>query len=247
MTKIAIIDDEKKIIKTIINFLSENMPEIEIVGSANSVDEGINLINLKKPDLILLDIEMPNANGFELLKEFPNRKFNVIFITAYDEYAVEAFKVNAIDYLLKPFDEDELINSIKRIKSKDDNSYNTDRINTLLNQMAKQNSKKIRINTKNGIEFIEINNIVKIDADGNYCNIIIENKAPIYATKKIKELDQLLSNNKFFRSHKSTIINLEKVIKYDASDNYILMSDDSQASLSRYKRDSFLNKMGELF
>ncbi len=241
--KVVIIDDEIKIVKTIQNYLSENLPKIKIVGSANSVVDGIKIIDSENPDLVLLDIEMPNANGFDLLENYPNRDFDVIFITAYNQYAIEAFRVNAIDYLLKPFDEDELINSINKIKNSKNKSGNIQKINDLINQINDNKSKRIKIITKTGIEYIDLDTIIKIEADGNYAKILLENSKVIYATKKIKDIEKLLPGDEFFRSHKSHLVNLKKVVRFNISDNTITMSDNSVAALSRNKRDSFLENM----
>lgn len=243
MHKIVVVDDEDKIVKTICKFINENIENVNIVGTANSANEAIEIIKNKKPDLVLLDIEMPFATGFDLLERLPDKDFDVIFITAYNQYAIKAIKMNALDYILKPIDVDELVNAIQKSKQKKNADSQISQVNNLLNDIYKKDVQKIKINTKVGVEYVDIDRIIKVEAEGNYSNIFLGSTEPIFSTMKIKHIEALLSKDTFFRSHKSFIINLEKVLKYNSANNSIIMNDDTEVVLSRSKRKDFLEKM----
>lgn len=243
MHRIVVVDDEEKIVKTICSFINDNLENVEIVGTANSAQDGIQVINTQKPDLLLLDIEMPFANGFDMLELIPDRDFDVIFVTAYNQYAINAIKVNALDYILKPIDVDELVNAIQKSKQKKNANSQMIQVNNLLNDIYKKDVHKIKILTKTGIEFISIGRIIKVEADGNYSNIFLEGTDSILSSLKIKQIEEVLPKAIFFRSHKSFIVNLEKVLKYNTANNSIIMLDDTEVVLSRSKRKDFLDKM----
>jgi two-component system LytT family response regulator len=244
MFKIVVIDDEDKIVKLTCSFIEETLPEVEIVGTANSAIEGIQIINSKKPDLILLDIEMPYANGFELLKSIPERNFDVIFVTAYNQYGIEAVKANALDYILKPIDKDELISAIKKsIANK--TKGNNDKLDNLLNQTHSVKSSKIKIQTKTDIEYIDADEIIFIEADGNYSKVTFVDKTTKYVSLQIKHLNAQLDSLDFYRVHKSFIVNLERVLRYNTQENIIEMIDGSKIPIARNKRQKFLGKMDE--
>lgn len=243
MFKVVVVDDEVKIVKTICNFIKFNLSDIEIVGTANSAIEGIKVISKTKPDLVLLDIEMPHANGFDLLESLPEREFEVIFITAYNQYAINAIKVNALDYILKPIDEDELIESIKKFQNNRTKPSKIEQLNKLLEQVNRVDSKRVKILSCSGVEYIDINTIVKLESTKAQVSIFLTNKTVIESSMRMKELEELLSKDLFFRTHKSYLINLEKVLRYNPSDNSIIMVDGSIVTLSRNKRTDFLDKM----
>jgi len=244
---IVVIDDEAKVVKTICNFINENLLNVKIVGTANNILDGAKIIRKENPDLVLLDIEMPHGNGFDLLEKFPMRNFDVIFITAYNQYAIKAFRVNAVDYILKPIDETDLIRSIKEIIEKQNTYKGDDTINHLLESIKNDRVKKLLIHTKSGVEYIDVDSIIKVSADGNYSNIYLKGNRHICSSKKIKNIDAVLPSNMFFRTHKSYIVNIEKVVRYSNSNQTVIMNDNSEVSLARNKKEAFLDVMEKTF
>jgi len=246
MLKIIIIDDEFNSIELISSILSDHFPEINIVGKTQSPIEGIKMINQLKPDLVFLDIEMPEASGFDILEAIPERKFETIFITAYDKYAIKAFKYSAIDYILKPIDIEELNDAVKRvIEKKNSIDIDLNRLNVLLENIKAQHPFKISIPSSKGYEYVNINEIVRIEADGRYSVIYLENTRTITVTKLLSELIDTIDSNFFFRPHKSHYINLNFVKMFVKSEgNYIEMHDGTQVAISRNKKEEFINRMG---
>lgn len=244
MYKILVVDDESKIAQMIASLIEENFSNVEVVGTAHNVIDAIKMIHHKKPNLVLLDIEMPHANGFDLLESIPDRTFQVIFITAYNQYAINAIKENALDYLLKPIDIDDLVKSIERAMNFKVHT-NSRSIENLVAHFNTNKERKIKINTKNTIEYLTLSSILKVEADGNYSKLFLKDGSILLATLKIGEIELLINSPCFYRSHKSFIINLSEVSKYDALDNLIEMSDHTKVGLSRSKRTEFLEKMDQ--
>jgi len=241
----VLIDDEDDAInslKTIIeDFCSQ---DVEIVGTANSALFGIKEINEKKPDVVFLDIEMPGGSGFDMLESFENIDFDVVFITAYNNYAIKAFKFNAIDYIMKPVDIDEFEAVIKKIKNqKEKNQEKVDYSKLLKELQSKNKSKRIKISTGSNIEFIEIDKLIRIEADGSYSTISIENTNDLFVSKKMGEIEKLLPAEGFFRPHKSHIVNLKHVLKYNSSENSIIMSNKTTVPLAKKRKDDFFELM----
>lgn len=245
MLNVIIIDDEVNAIELISTILLNKYPDINIVGKAQSPFDAIRLINHFKPDLIFLDIEMPEANGFEILEALSEIQFEIIFITAYDKYAIRAFKYSAIDYLLKPIDVDEFSAAVARvlrkIKLKEPKNVN---YKILKDNLNAEHPFKISLPSTKGIEFVGIEEIVRIEGDGRYSTIYLEDKKSITITKLLSELIDTIDSQLFFRPHKSHYINLNFVRVFVKSDgNYIEMKDGSQVSISRNKKEEFFDKM----
>jgi two-component system LytT family response regulator len=236
--KVLIIDDELNAREGLKKMIVSNMPEIIICDVASSVLDGITKINLHSPDLIFLDINMPPNNGFELLDAFPNRKFQVVFTTAYNEYAIKAFRYAAADYLLKPINVEYLMETINRLKQQ----------KSLNNTVIEQNTTdftKLTISTIEGYEFVELSDILYLEASGNYTFIQLIDKR-IYSSKLLKFYEDILSqNNSFYRVHLSYIVNKKHVSKYIKSDGgYLLMKNEKQIPISVKKKDEILNFIG---
>lgn len=237
MLKAVIIDDEKNAITAMQIALKEYCPEVEIVGTASSAKEGIKEIQNKTPDVVFVDIEMPQMTGLELIEQFANRSFEVVFVTAYNQFAIKAFKVNAIDYLLKPINIVELINAVKKI---------TDRIQekqtTITAQSQPQSEKiktalagKLSLPTATGSEYINITDIVRIEADGSYSKVYTVDNKMRMVTKNLKSLEQSLEGESFFRCHNSFLINVEYIRKFNPMKDkgFIEMVDESVIPVAR--------------
>jgi two-component system LytT family response regulator len=245
--KAIVIDDEQNAVVNIELILKEFCPDIELVGSATSPVEGLKLINELNPDILFLDIEMPGMNGFELLNSLPNRNFDVIFVTAYNQYAIEAFKVNAIDYILKPVNIQDLIASVnKLVNSRKANESQDSKIEQLLQSMTGKQKTKLPIAGLEGIEYIDMDEIIHIEADGGYSDIYLEDRK-ITTSKNLKEIQNKLDMTKFFRTHNSHIVNLEHVKKFSTREQYAEMSNGSQVPVSRRSKDEFLQTMSKYF
>lgn len=242
MLKIVIIDDEYNAIELINSILMDSFPDANIVGKAQSTLEGIKLINQHKPDLVFLDIEMPGANGFDVLEALPDRNFETIFITAYDKYAIKAFKYSAIDYILKPIDIEEFTNAVNKVIDKVNKKEGDEgKFDLLMENLKANRPYKISISSSKGYEYIDIQEIIRLEADGRYCSIYLTNGRHIAVTKLLSELIDTIDHRAFFRPHKSHYINLNHVKMYVKSEGgYIEMIDGSQVAISRNKREEFL-------
>jgi len=205
MIKTVVVDDEKKGRELLINVLKNYCTGIEVIGQAESANEAFDVISRKKPDLIFLDIEMPNGTGFDLLKMFEKISFHVIFTTAYDHYAIKAIKYSALDYLLKPIDIDELQEAFSKVHeqaSVNPQSPNIDVLLSALNNVDK--AKKIAIPDQEGVAIVEVKDIIRCQADSNYTLIFLKDGSKVVSTKTLKEYNNLL-DEKTFIDRKSVV------------------------------------------
>jgi len=241
MLTAIIIDDEVDAVYSIELIINEYCSNVSIVGKANSAIEGRDIILEKKPDLIFLDIEMPRGTGFDLLEMLPERNFDIIFITAYNNWAIKAFKYSAVDYILKPIDIDELIEAINKVeKNSSSKGFSQDKYQALLENIKINTNKKLSISTSEGIEYVEISKIIRFEGEGSYSKIYIVEQPVLLISKNLKEFQELLLKNNFFRTHNSHLINLEFVKKYVLKDGgHIEMKDNSIVPISRRKKDVF--------
>jgi len=236
MISIAIIDDEQKARETIINILGLSNFEIEIVGEADSVDSAFKLIQEKAPDVVLLDINLPDGNGFDLLKKFDKINFKIIFITAHQEYAIQAFKFSAIDYILKPIRAAELFAAVEKAQDSFNKEETVLKISTLLSNLEKL--KKIVLKTAESIHIVNVQQIIRCQADVNYTTFFLEGDETLLVSKPLKEYDELLSNAGFFRTHQSHLVNLEHILRYDKKDGgYLYMDNKSIVPVSTRKKE----------
>ena len=244
--KAIIIDDEAKGRLALKQKLADYCPEIEVVAEADNGPEGIFLIEHHHPRVIFLDIEMPRMNGFDMLNEIEEKNFHIIFTTAYDQYAIKAIRFAAFDYLLKPVDIEELKAAVAKI----DTVKNTQVKKQV--EMLRQNMQqpkvqlhKLAIPALEGLFFYDINEVVQLEANSNYTNIYFSNKTKIVASKTLKEFEELLPEEIFFRTHHSHIINLNYVKRYIKGDGgQIELQNGNYVDVSRRKKDEFLKVMG---
>ena len=246
MPTAVIIDDEKRARNVLCTLLKENVADIEILDEAEDVPGGVRAINKHKPDIVFLDVEMPGYNGFQLLNFFEQINFSIIFTTAYSEYAVQAFQVSAVDYLLKPIQIDALQKAVEKAKSLARNN-NTDKYDTLKSNVGGNGIQKIALPVSNGLMFVPLSDLELVEADGSYSHFVLKNGEKIMVSKRLKEFESaLLNSQKFFRPHRSYIVNIDSIKQYVKSDGgYLLMQNGAQVSLSREMRDEFLQVIGE--
>lgn len=237
MISAIILDDEKHCIESLRLDLTKYCPEVDIIATCTSSKDGLQSIKKLKPDLVFLDIEMPWMNGFELLDVLQPVEFDVIFVTAYDSYAMKAFRVSAVDYLLKPISKDDLINAVKRIHKKI-NDNGTERIQALLDDyFVRQHQSRITIPEKDGYQFLDIPTILYVESDGNYSRIHLLNKPSLFVSMTLKDLELKLTGNNFCRVHHSYLANLDNVDKYVRSEGgYLIMKNGAIVPVSRAKK-----------
>ena len=249
MIKAIIVDDELGARESLSKMLEKNCKQIEIVAKVDSMLSAFEAITNKEPDLVFLDIEMPNGNAFDLLEKFKTINFNIIFTTAYDHYAIKAIKFSAIDYILKPIDPEELITAVKRFEDRAGQKATLDKqFKTLLSNVRPENKlKKVGIPDDDGLIFINLSDIIRCDSDGNYTFFILTSGKKIIASRTLGEYEQMFADDNFFRIHRSHLINLEHVKKYIKGEGgYVVMSDNSQVEVSRRNKTDFLEKLSHL-
>ena len=253
MIKAIIIDDEPSAVEVIKLMLQKKCPgDVQVVATSNSPVEGKKLIDLLQPDLVFLDIEMPGLSGIELANQIhlPNTK--VIFITAYDAYAINAFKVNAIDYLLKPVDGAELVQAIHKVKKDMTNSENISltqlkNLQQLLGNGKELQPGRIGIGMADKIQFVEVEDILYCQANGAYTTVFLKDNLKLVASKSLGDFQQQLEQAGFFRIHHSYLINLNLVKEYQRNDGgYVVMNNDAKLEVSQRKRKEFLEAVDHL-
>jgi two-component system LytT family response regulator len=241
--KVILVDDELVANESLELIIQEYLPDIDIIGTARSAAEARKLITFHKPDLIFLDIEMPGEDGFDFLKSHNNIDFQIIFITAYNQYAIQAFKFSAIDYLLKPVKIPELIDAVNRAK----NIINLRQIpdfRALLENIQSQKPVKIVLNTTESREYINISDIIHIEGDVNYSKFYLQEKRVIMVSKTLKVFEEMLSGHGFYRSHKSSLVNLKYVKKIITRDGLCIeMADGYQTKLALQLKEEFIQIM----
>jgi two-component system LytT family response regulator len=249
MIKAIIVDDELGGRESLSKMLEKNCKHVEVVAKVDSILAAFEAITNKEPDLVFLDIEMPNGNAFDLLEKFKEIHFNIIFTTAYDHYAIKAIKFSAVDYLLKPIDPEELVQAVKRFEERIGQKKSLDKqFKTLLSNIRPDNKlKKVGIPDGDGLIFINLSDIIRCDSDGNYTFFILTNGKKIIASRTLGEYEQLFAEDNFFRIHRSHLINLEHVKKYIKGEGgYVVMTDNSQVEVSRRNKTDFLEKLSHL-
>jgi two-component system LytT family response regulator len=245
--KILIVDDEPNARENLRILLERYIPGVTVAAVAGSVREGLLEVQKHQPDLVFLDIEMPHENGFTFLEKVPGINFEVIFVTAYDHYAVKAFKFSAVDYLLKPVDVDELQQAVSKVIAKKEQAGKTNvPLKTLVENKNLLNTadKKIVLSLADQFLFVELKDIIRLEAEDYYTWFYIRNRDRVLICKNLGEYEELLSEDDFFRVHKSHLINLnhiQKVLKGDGG--LVVMSDNSQVPISKVKKNEFLRKI----
>lgn len=245
MIKALLIDDEPLCLDVLENDLQTHCPEVKILAKCDSAKEGLKAIKEHKPDLIFLDIEMPWMNGFEMLEVIDPINFEVIFTTAYDEFAVQAFRISAIDYLLKPIDKKDLIAAVKKVLDKQAPMLSKSQLDVLMDNMnPTQSNQRVALPDKTGFEFVQIKDILYCEADGNYTCFYLENKKKKLISRPMKEVEKMLSDFNFCRIHNSFLINLDQTQRYVRGDGgYVEMVGGAVLNVARSKKDELLARI----
>jgi two-component system LytT family response regulator len=244
MIKAVIVDDEPKAIQSLSWELTHFSDEIEVIKTFSNPEDAIAYLNHHTPDCLFLDIQMPTMDGFQFLGKLNNRDFPVVITTAYNEFAIKALKHEAIDYLLKPIDSDDLDDTIKKIKKFNSKTFNSSKIEEALSNFnAKYDQKKITINTDGKLIFLNIDDVLFVESDGNYSTIVTTDGQKLLITKKLKEVNELLPEHYFFRIHNSFIINLNKIKEFIKNDGYVVMESGHKIPVARQRKSDFLEKL----
>ena len=244
---VLIVDDEDRSRNVLIDYLNEYCPNVNIVGEATNVLDAVKKINECHPKLVFLDIEMPGGNGFELFDFFDTPDFLVVFVTAYQDFAIKAFEVSALDYLTKPIKIKQLIKTVQRAKEQINTKLYAEQLKNMKSEMTEGNyTQRIALPHSNGIQFFDIDGIQFIEADGSYSNIKYNDEI-ILAAKKLSEIEKAINHPKLFKTHRSFIINLDKISKVTKTEgDIIIMNCGKQIPLSRYRKDEFYEKIQNL-
>jgi len=249
MLKVVIIDDELNAREIIAETLLANCENVSLVGTADNIKTGIRAIELNKPDIVLLDVQMPDGTGFDLLSQIGEINFKVIFITAHQEFAMQAFKFSALDYILKPVDAQELSSAIKKASDTLEHKNISLNMNALENNMRhpSKESKKLILKSSDQIHAINVKDIIRCESDGNYTRFILNDGRKLLATKILKEFDEMLQGYGFFRAHQSHLINIDYFETYKKSDGgTVIMRDKSEIPLASRKKEAFLKLLSSL-
>jgi len=243
MIRCILIDDERNALEMMEWLLKTYCPQVEIVDMCMSAQEGIDSINSHKPDVIFLDIEMPRMNGFDMLEQFDKLFFDVVFCTAYDQFAIKAFKYSALNYLLKPVDPDDLKATIDRIEERK-SIPSKEQFQLLLqniNAPIKTTPQRIALTTSDGMIFVPTTDIIYCEAESNYTKVVLSTGKKVVVSKVLKDIDEALSGPDFCRVHSSYLINVNRIKKYVRGDGgYLIMDDDTNISISRNRRQEFM-------
>jgi two-component system LytT family response regulator len=241
-----VIDDELNGRISLKQKLKDYCPGVKVVAEAENGREGINMILLHEPQLVFLDIEMPEMDGFAMLANLKDKKFHLVFTTAYDQYAIKAIKYAAFDYLLKPIDIDELIETVGRLEHTPEPDITGKKLETLeQNLLTKPFLNKIAVPTQEGLLFFDINHIIRLEAQSNYTVIYFDDQPKMMASRTLKDFEEILPMDTFFRIHNSHIINLLFIKKYIRGDGgQVEMKNGDHILVSRRKKDEFLKIIG---
>ncbi|PKP27037.1 MAG: DNA-binding response regulator [Bacteroidetes bacterium HGW-Bacteroidetes-2] len=246
MLEVIIIDDEPKSITSLEWELTNFSSEITVLATFTNPLEAISYLKNNHIDCVFLDIEMPQMDGFQFLDLVQNRDFAVVFTTAYDQYAINAIKEKALDYLLKPIDSDDLKITIQKIidfKNSANLKNSLEESIISFSKLTNKPNKKIAIPVDGKLVFLKTDDIIYCESDGNYCSIYLENNEKLFITKKLKEVDELLKSDCFYRVHNSYLINLEKVKEYFKTDGYVVLNNRKKIPVSRNRKNNFLDKI----
>ena len=246
MIDLILIDDEPSAIKSLEWEIGNFCKNVNIVGTFTNASLAAEFLKRNTVDCVFLDIEMPDMDGFQFLELFPNRNFIVVITTAFDQYAIKAIKESALDYLLKPIDSDDLIACFNKIEQQKSSASISEKLENSLEKILQSNvlsQKKINVTNDGKMIFLNPDDIIYCESDGNYCTIYLENKEKIVLSQKLKFMEEKLAQLQFFRIHNSYLINLNKVKEFHKTDEYVVLSNQVKIPVSRQKKSTFLDKL----
>jgi len=244
MIRTVVIEDEEHSRTMLRELLREHCRQLSVVGEADSVKTGLEVIVEQKPQLVFLDIELQSETSFEILEKLPEINFELIFTTAFDHYALKAIKFCAIDYLLKPIDLSELLIAVAKAEKRLSHEYLNKNLETLLNNLktGSQNNHRIALPTLEGLLFVNVSDIIYCESSGPYTKFFLKQPNKIVTSKHLKEYEDLLGGYNFFRIHKSYLVNLQEIQKYVRGDGgQIIMSNGAALAIAKQRKEDFMN------
>ncbi len=240
MLTAVIVDDEERARNSLSSLLEQFCPDVNVVAQCANVPDAVIAINKHKPQIVFLDIEMPEYNGFELLGFFREIDFGIIFVTAYSEYAIRAFEVSAVDYVLKPVETEALQQAVAKAQQRTGHIATQQRLDLLRESYRAEEIRKIALPMNDGLLFVEVADIILLEADGAYTNVFMKNGSKVLVSKKLKFFEDVLANRPaFFRPHRSHLININYLKKYLRGESSIQMDNNTTVSLSRERKQDF--------
>jgi two-component system LytT family response regulator len=246
MIRTVLVDDETDSVRVLFKLLETYCPQVEIVGKAEGVETALAVIQATRPDLLFLDIEMTQGNAFDLLNQLRPLTFQVIFVTAFDNYAIRAIRYSAVDYLLKPIDIDELVSAVERVAERSQQKSIIDQMQVFLDNMGTfgLGQQKMAVPTLEGLIFINLKEVVRLEAKNSYTQILLADGEVVTATRTIKDYEDILPESMFCRIHNSHIINLQKIEKYHKGrGGYVTLEDGSTIEVASRRRQEFLRRL----
>ena len=245
MIRAIIVDDEPDCCESLSILLKKNCPEVNIAATFYSAERALAGINDIKPQLVFLDIEMPNMNGFEMLEKLSEINFDLIFTTSYDQYAIKAIRFSALDYLLKPVDREELQKAVKKVLHRLQKPL-TRQLEILLQKINHTTNtiQRIALPTMEGLRLVPVDSIISCASEGNYTIFLMKDKQKIVVSRPLKEVEEMLEEHSFFRVHHSYIVNMNEIDRFIKSEGgYLVMSDGSSVDVSRSKKEILLKRL----
>jgi two-component system, LytTR family, response regulator len=249
MLKAVIVEDETRSRELLNTLVAQNCPGVSVVATAENVEQGAEAIKKHHPDLVFLDITMPDGSGFDMLERVAGQKLDIIFTTATEKFALKAIKYSAIDYLLKPIDADELKAAVQKIMDKKNNMSTVENLAQLLQNLKKPDDTftKITLPTGNAYEIVPVKDIIRCEAEGSYTNFFLVGGKKIMVSASLKHYEDLLPEHEFIRVHHHHLINMAHVVRFLKVDGgYAVMSDGTQVEISRRKKDTFIQRLNKI-
>lgn len=243
--KAILIDDEPNATEALTNMLQLTAPDVQVMAVANDPKVGLEILRDAQFDLLFLDIQMPHLSGFELLNRLGKTNFSIIFTTAYDQYALQAFKYSAVDYLLKPIDLDELEAAVNKVREQVQTQQpDFSALERLFQQVQKPGAQRLSLPVSDGLVFVQIADIIRLESDSNYTFFYLNTGEKILVSRTMGYYESLLEAHNFCRVHHSHLINMAQVQRYLKTDGgYAIMSDGSKVEISRRKKDDFVARL----
>ncbi|HET9746987.1 MAG TPA: LytTR family DNA-binding domain-containing protein [Chitinophagaceae bacterium] len=246
MIRSIIIDDEQHCIRALLNDLQQNCPSVDVLDTCHSAKEGMLSIKKNKPDLIFLDVEMPWMNGFEMLELLGDINSSIIFTTAHDEFAAKAFRISAVDYLLKPVDANDLKAAVQKVERKMQEGGSLEHIANLLRNIKQPSQdQKIALPQREGYEFVEVSSILYCLAEGAYTKVVLDNKRSMLISRALGDVEELLPQDIFQRIHHSSLVNVSYISQFLRTDGgYVVLGNGEKLAVSKSKKDSLMERLG---
>nr|WP_293844275.1 LytTR family DNA-binding domain-containing protein [uncultured Arsenicibacter sp.] len=246
MLKAILIDDEPDCVRLLAHELAVHCPQVQVIGQTTSSEDGLRLIQILQPDVVFLDIEMPRMNGFQLLEKLGDISFGLIFVTAYNEFAVKAFRFSALDYLLKPIDSEELQEAVRKAERRQ--RIDVRQIDLLRYQLQTHHiSDKIAVPYQQGIIFLPVSEVLYCESDSNYTKVVATQNRSFLLTRTLREVQEILEERNFLRVHRQYVINLDHIKLFMKGEGaYLVMTNDVSIPVARNQKEKLIRRFGWL-